>query len=413
MFLSVTMTLNGKRILLIISGGIAAYKSLELIRLIKKSGGDVRCILTNGGSQFITPLSVSSLSGEKCYTDLWSLTDEAEMGHIRLSREADLVVVAPASADIMARMAHGLANDLATTALLATNKPVMIAPAMNPCMWDNAATQDNISLLKKRGITVIEPAKGEMACGEEGTGRMTEAEDILKSISSFFLNDNKPLSGKNAVVTSGPTYEPIDPVRFVGNRSSGKQGHAVAIALAEAGANVTLVTGPVALPDPLNVKTIHVETARQMMDAVQASCPVDIAVCAAAVADWTIENPAPQKHKKGQSQPDMVFTENPDILKSLGHMDKRPEFIVGFAAETENLLENALKKLTSKNCDAIVANQVGGSDNPIFGQDETHIHWITKSVNEDHPALLKSEVAAMITDKIIDYFNKTKKDKAA
>lgn len=408
------MQLNDKRILLIISGGIAAYKSLELIRLIKKSGGAVRCILTNGGAQFITPLSVASLSGEKCYTDLWSLTDEAEMGHIRLSREADLVVVAPASADIMARMAHGLANDLATTALLATDKPVMVAPAMNPYMWENAATQANVTTLKQRGIRVIEPTNGEMACGEEGQGRMAEPDTILKSITDFFLTEPKPLAGKRAIVTSGPTYEPIDPVRFIGNRSSGKQGHAIAVALRDAGADVTLVTGPVALPDPVGVKTIHIETAKDMMAAVEQACPADIAVCAAAVADWAIQNPSDKKHKKGISQPDMIFTENPDILKTLGHMGvNRPSIVIGFAAETDNVVDYARKKLTSKNCDAIVGNQVGGTENPVFGQDKTAVHWITKTVHETYIDLLKSDVAVMITEKIIDHFETTRNKETA
>lgn len=414
MFLSNGMTLNGKRILLIISGGIAAYKSLELIRLIKKAGGEVRCILTEGGSRFITPLSVASLSGEKCYTDLWSLTDETEMGHIRLSREADLVVVAPASADIMAKLAHGMAGDLATTALLATNKPVMIAPAMNPCMWENTATQDNLAILKKRGIRVIDPASGEMACGEEGTGRMAEPEAILQSIAAFFLNDNqKPLAGKRAIVTSGPTYEPVDPVRFIGNRSSGRQGHAIAAALRDAGANVTLVTGPVSLPDPQGIATVHIETARQMLAAIDTALPADIAVCAAAVADWAIANPSPVKHKKGQSQPNMVFSENPDILKTLSNSDKRPGYVVGFAAETENTIENARKKLAAKGCDAIVANRVGDPDRPVFGENTTSVHWITKTVQEDYPDLSKSDVAAMICRKIAKYFNTAKKDHAA
>jgi len=405
------MPLKNKRILLIISGGIAAYKSLELIRMIRKSGGMVRCILTNGGEQFITPLSVTSLSGEKCYTDLWSLMDEIEMGHIRLSREADLVVVAPASADIMAKMTHGLANDLATTALLATDKPVMIAPAMNPCMWNNAATQANAALLKQRDIKIIEPEIGEMACGEEGQGRMAEAKTILEFITDFFGADLKPLTGKHAIVTSGPTYEPLDPVRFIGNRSSGKQGHAIAVALRDAGANVTLVTGSVAIPDPVGVTTIHVETAKEMMTAVKQACPVDIAVCAAAVADWAIQNPSDKKYKKTTSQPDIIFTENPDILQTLGRMDNRPDFIVGFAAETHDVMEHARKKLISKNCDAIIANQVGLKDNPVFGHDMTPVlYWITRTEEEGYQNILKSDIATMVTNKIIQYFT-TKENK--
>lgn len=397
--------MDNKRILLIISGGIAAYKALELIRLIKKDGGHVRCILTSGGQKFITPLSVASLSGEKCYTDLFSLDDESEMGHIRLSREADLVVVAPASADIIGKMAHGLCNDLATTTLMATDKPVIIAPAMNPCMFENKTLQDNLTILKSRGIHVIAPDHGDMACGETGQGRLPAPETILKHIQDFFLKD-KPLAGKHAVVTSGPTYEPIDPVRFLGNRSSGKQGHAIACALRDAGANVTLVTGPTALPDPSGMTTLHIETAQDMADTVSAVIRTDIAVCAAAVADYGVEA-SPQKQKKSERKGglDIRFKTNPDILHMLSSRKNRPAIVVGFAAETENLIDHAREKLNRKMCDAIVANQVGTGDHPVFGQDDTTVHWITKTVSETYAGVTKTEVAAMITRKITAFFD--------
>ena len=406
------MDLQNKRILLIISGGIAAYKSLELIRLIKKSGGHVRCILTNGGAQFVTPLSVSALSGEKCYTNLWDLDDESEMGHIRLSREADLIMVAPASADIIGKMAQGLCNDLATTAIMATDKPVMIAPAMNPYMYENAALQDNLNTLKRRKIQIIEPACGEMACGETGQGRMPEATILLNHINDFFLTE-KPLIGKTAIVTSGPTYEPIDPVRFIGNRSSGKQGHAIATALIESGAHVTYITGPTSLPHPKNCTVIEIETATQMMEAVEQSLPVDMAVCAAAVADYgVIASENKQKKAANKDGLDIQFTANPDILKTIANQIKRPDFVVGFAAETIDLIANATKKIHSKNCDAIVANNVG--DEQVFGHDMTSVHWITQSVNETYTSLSKSDVAVMIVNKIITHMGTQKpKDKAA
>ena len=288
--------LENKKILLIISGGIAAYKSLELIRLIRKSGGDVKVVLTKGGSQFVTPLSVASLSENKVYTDLWSLTDETEMGHIRLSRENDLIVIAPASADLMAKMAHGLANDLASTTLLASDKPILIAPAMNPMMWSHPATQDNISTLKERGVSMIGPDQGSMACGETGTGRMSEPEVIFDSIKDFFFD--QPLKGRKAIVTAGPTYEPLDPVRFLGNRSSGKQGYAIASALSRAGADVTLISGPTHLASPEGVNTLRIETAQDMLKSAIETLPADICICAAAVSDWTAAEPQGQKIKK-------------------------------------------------------------------------------------------------------------------
>ncbi len=392
--------LNDKRILLIISGGIAAYKSLELIRLIRKAGGHVRCILTAGGQRFITPLSVASLSGDQCYTDLWSLKDEAEMGHIRLSREADLVVVAPASADFIARIAHGHADDLASTAILATDKPVMIAPAMNVRMWENAATQDNIRLLEQRGIHRIGPDDGDMACGECGAGRMVEAEDILKSITDFFIT-GKPLAGLSALVTSGPTYEPLDPVRFIGNRSSGKQGHAIAAALAERGANVTLVTGPVNLPDPVGVKVIHVETAQQMLDSCTSALPADIAICAAAVSDWASAEPRTQKIKKnGKSiPPDLKLKENPDILATISRPGpRRPKLVIGFAAETENLLEAAKEKCRTKGCDWIIANDVAAHE--VFGADQNRVFFLNSETAEEWPEMSKKDVAEMLCNQI-------------
>jgi phosphopantothenoylcysteine decarboxylase/phosphopantothenate--cysteine ligase len=404
--------LTGKKILLIISGGIAAYKSLELIRGLKKSGASVRCIMTQGGQQFVTPLSVAALTEEPVYTDLFSLKDETEMGHIRLSREADLILVAPASANIMAQMAHGLAEDLASTTLLATNRPVIIAPAMNPMMWQHQATQDNIQTLKSRGIEMIGPAEGDMACGETGTGRMSEPDTILMAITNYF-HGNKPLAGLNALVTSGPTYEPIDPVRFIGNRSSGKQGHAIAAALAQAGAAVTLVTGPVNLGDPDGVQTIHINTAQEMLNVCESSLPVDITICAAAVSDWRAKIPADQKIKKDDSKapPAMELTENPDILKTISTHKNRPQLVIGFAAETENLIENAKIKLTKKSCDWILANNV--KENDIFGKEDNHVTLVTKDHTDEWPRSDKETIARDIVQKIVQYFGNTQITQAA
>lgn len=404
------MDLRGKSILLIISGGIAAYKALELIRLIRKNRGNVRCILTKGGEEFITPLSVASLSENECYTDLWSLKDETEMGHIRLSRESDLVVIAPASANLIGQMAGGLAQDLASTALLANNKPVLMAPAMNHEMWNDPATQANIQKLKDSGIMQVGPTEGDMACGEFGMGRMAEPDDILSAIITHFEKD-KPLAGYKALVTSGPTYEPIDPVRFIGNRSSGKQGHAIAQELADAGAAVTLVTGPVAIPDPHGVETIHIETAADMLAASQDSGPFDIAVCAAAVSDWRVESTSASKIKKAGSPPTLELTENPDILATVAGADNRPKLVIGFAAETDNVLGNAKTKIDKKGCDMILANDVSGDR--VFGQDETHINLLTKTTHEDWGVLSKTAVAKELTTRIIqELANKTLKDAA-
>ncbi len=396
--------LNGKKILLIISGGIAAYKSLELIRLMKKAGASVRCIVTHGGTQFVTPLSVAALSEEQVYTDLFSLKDESEMGHIRLSREADLIIVVPASANLIAQMAYGLAEDLASTTLLASNRPIMICPAMNPMMWEHTATQENLNTLEKRGINILSPADGEMACGETGTGRMREPEEIFEAALDHFQKD-KPLAGKKAIVTSGPTYEPIDPVRFIGNRSSGKQGHAIARALSNAGADVTLISGPVSLPDPYGLKTIHVQTATEMLNACQSALPADIAVCVAAVSDWRVKETATQKIKKQKDDvpPSLELIENPDILKTLSNHQNRPALVIGFAAETQNMMDNAQEKLTRKNCDWIIANNV--SENDSFGNDTNKVTLImSQDQHIDFEHADKSTIARDITDEIVKYF---------
>lgn len=397
--------LSGKKILLIISGGIAAYKALELIRELKKSGASVRCIITNGGKQFITPLSVAALTEENVYDDLWSLKDETEMGHIRLSREADLVLVAPASANLIAQMTHGLAEDLASTTLLATNRPVMICPAMNLMMWHHQATQDNIVTLKTRGIQIIEPAAGDMACGETGVGRLPEPQDILNQVILFFQN-NKPLAGLKSMVTSGPTYEAIDPVRFIGNRSSGKQGHAIAQSLSDMGASVTLISGPVNIPDPKGVQTIHVESAQAMLDACENTLPTDIAICAAAVSDWRVDTYAENKIKKGASKtpPALNLVETPDILKTISTHKKRPQLVIGFAAETQNLIDNAKNKLSTKSCDWIVANSV--AEGQTFGADENRVYLVKHNDISEWPKADKKAIANDLVQEIVEFFNK-------
>lgn len=405
--------LQGKTILLAISGGIAAYKALELIRLIRKDGGHVRCILTAGGAQFITPLSVSSLSEHPCYTDLFSLKDESEMGHIRLSREADLIVVAPASAHMIAKIAHGLCDDLATATLLAADKQILLAPAMNHMMWTNAATQDNMATLRRRGMLFCGPETGDMACGEHGLGRMGEPAAILAAIRDFFTAA-RPLAGLSALVTSGPTYEPLDPVRFIGNRSSGKQGHAIAATLAQAGATVTLITGPVALPPPAGVKTIAVETAAQMLSAVQSALPAAIAVCAAAVSDWRAAEAAPHKLKKqsGQPPPAIALAENPDILATIArHPHQRPRLVIGFAAETQDLVAAAQKKRLAKNCDWIIGNDVATDD--VFGADDNRVTLITAQGTEEWPKAGKDEVARRLVTAIAAHFTNDSRARAA
>jgi len=400
------MDLQGRRILLIISGGIAAFKSLDLIRRLREQGATVRCVLTKGGAQFVTPLSVSALSEEKVYQDIFSLTDEAEMGHINLSREADLLVVAPASADIMARMASGLASDLATTALLATDKPVMVVPAMNVRMWEHAATQANIETLRSRGVMCVGPVEGNMACGEHGYGRMSEVEDVVAAIVAHLAPRPGALVGRRAIVTSGPTHEAIDPVRYIANRSSGKQGHAIAAALAREGADTVLVSGPTALPDPAGVTMVKVETARDMLAACENALPAEIAVCVAAVADWRVADAAAQKLKKnGGGPPPLELSENPDILRTLAKAgNKRPSLVIGFAAETENVVANAQAKCKNKNTDWILANDVS-PDTGTFGGDANTIHLVdgTDSV-ESWPTMTKDEVADRLVSRIGGHF---------
>jgi phosphopantothenoylcysteine decarboxylase / phosphopantothenate---cysteine ligase len=399
-----TYTLHKRIILLIIAGGIAAYKSLDLIRKLREQGATVRVILTKGGAEFITALSVTSLSGEPVFTDMFSATDEQKFGHINLSRDADLIVVAPATANLMARMAHGLADDLASTVLLASDKPVMIAPAMNVMMWRHAATQANVATLRKRGIDFIGPAKGSLACGEEGDGRMADVAEILSAIQALFAKLG-PLSGKRALVTSGPTYEPLDPVRFIGNRSSGKQGHAIAAEMARQGADVVLVTGPVVLPDPVGVKAIHVDTAREMLAASEAEGAFDIAVCAAAVGDWRPAEEAQEKMKKGTAKPVVHLTENPDILATLSKAGKkRPQLVIGFAAETGDAVLHAKAKFERKGCDWIVANEVGNGK--AFGKDDNEVtllrHDAKGNLTADAwPAQSKDNIARQLVGEIV------------
>ncbi|MGC2199702.1 MAG: bifunctional phosphopantothenoylcysteine decarboxylase/phosphopantothenate--cysteine ligase CoaBC [Stellaceae bacterium] len=392
--------LQDRRILLIISGGIAAYKNLELIRRLRERGAAVRCIMTAAAKHFVTPLSVASLSEDKVYDDLWSLTDESEMGHIRLSREADLVVVAPASADLIARMAAGLADDLATTALLASDKTVLIAPTMNAMMWAHPATQANLATLTARGIKRVGPGSGDLACGEVGSGRMAEPPEIIAAIEQLLVSDTS-LAGRRALVTSGPTREPIDPVRYISNHSSGKQGHAIAAALAALGAETVLVSGPTQESTPARVKLVPVETATQMLAACEAALPVDVAVMAAAVADWRVETAALHKLKKdGAGPPVLRLAENPDILSRIAqHRNDRPALVIGFAAETEEVVENARRKLQRKGCDWILANDVSAGTG-TFGGDHNTIHLVEAQGIEDWPVMTKSEVAARLAERI-------------
>jgi phosphopantothenoylcysteine decarboxylase/phosphopantothenate--cysteine ligase len=398
---------TGKRVLLIVGGGIAAYKSLELVRLLRKRGVAVRAVLTKAGEEFVTPLSLSALTEDKVYGELFSLTDEAEMGHIQLSRSADLIVVAPATADLLAKMRAGLANDLASTLLLATDTDVLAAPAMNVRMWTHAATQENVRVLKERGIAFIGPDEGDMACGEYGPGRMAEPEAIAEAVMARLDPAAKPLAGKRAVVTSGPTYEPIDPVRYIANRSSGKQGHAIAAALAAAGAEVTLVTGPTREPDPAGVTVKHIETAREMLAGVEKALPADIAIFAAAVADWRVASEAGQKLKMDGSGkvPALAMTENPDILKTISGLDgQRPALVVGFAAETEKVVQHATEKRARKGCDWILANDVSPATG-TFGGEANTIHLITGAGSEDWPKLTKKEVAEKLAARIVEQFS--------
>ena len=402
-------------ILLVVGGGIAAYKALEVARRLQDHNLRVTGLMTKGAEQFITPLSLAALTESKVYTDLFSLTDEAEMGHIRLAREADLILVVPATANLMARVAQGFASDLASTVMLATEAPILMAPAMNPVMWNNPATQANRRILAERGIEFIGPVAGDTACGEFGSGRMSDPENIVHAVLEALPTLStltclaKPLAGRHAIVTSGPTYEPIDSVRFIANRSSGKQGHAIAAALAAKGADVTLVSGPVAIDDPENVTMIRVETAAEMMAACTNALPADIAVCAAAVSDWRVTAPQQHKIKKhkdggtdkvaGSSVPILELTENPDILAALSSHVNRPRVVVGFAAETRDLIANAQDKLTHKGCDMIVANHIASDGSPnVFGSDENTAYLLSKQGREEWPAMPKSELAQRLVE---------------
>lgn len=386
------------RVLLIISGSIAAYKSLDLIRLLKNERVNVRVILTAGGAQFVTPLSCASLSNEPVHTDLFSLTDETEMGHIRLAREADFVVIAPASADLIAKAALGHANDLASTTLLTTTAPLLFAPAMNVEMWNHLATQTNVAILKERGAQFIGPEEGELACGEVGLGKMTEPSVICAVILQKLFGE-RPLKGLKALITAGPTHEPIDPVRYLSNTSSGKQGYAIAEALLQSGADVTLISGPTALPSPTEATLIPVQTAEEMWKATVNQLPVDLAICTAAVVDWRLDSIAPHKLKKEDGHSHLNLKPNIDILESLATHQKRPRLLIGFAAETENLVENAQSKLSK--CDWIIANNVSEG---IFGADDTQVHWITPHAHEIWPQCSKKEVAARLVSYITGVF---------
>ena len=412
--------LNGKRILLIVAGGIAAFKAQELIRLLRKRGAAVRCLLTEAGAKFVTPLSLQALTEDRVYSDLFSLTDESEMGHIQLSRDADLLVVAPATANILARMASGLADDLASTVLLATDKPVLVAPAMNVRMWTHAATAANVATLKQRGIVFVGPNDGVMACNEFGPGRLSEPEEIAAAVERLLAPKAQPpkehpLAGKRAVVTSGPTREAIDPVRYISNHSSGKQGHAIASALAALGADVTLVSGPVMLADPAGLHTVHVDSADQMLAACLAAGAMDIAVCAAAVADWKVAQPSGAKIKKkpGAAPPAFELAPNPDILATLSKAGpQRPALVVGFAAETENLVANAIDKRQRKGCDWIVANDVSPATG-TFGGERNTVHLISAAGVEDWPTLAKDDVAKRLAGRVALHFGQPPKAEAA
>ncbi|GLS31791.1 phosphopantothenoylcysteine decarboxylase / phosphopantothenate--cysteine ligase [Mesorhizobium albiziae] len=396
------MILSGKRILLIIGGGIAAYKSLDLIRRLRERGASVRAVMTSAAQEFVTPLSVGALTADRVFSDLFDRNDEHDIGHIRLSREADLLVVAPATADLMAKLANGHANDLASTVLLATDKKVLMAPAMNPRMWSHAATRRNRATLEKDGIAFVGPARGEMAeSGEAGEGRMSEPLEIVAAIEMLLDAQPRPLSGKKIIVTSGPTHEPIDPVRYIANRSSGKQGHAIAAALAKLGADVRLVSGPVAIADPSGVKTVHVESAQEMRDAVEQLLPADAAVFVAAVADWRTENAAGEKIKKvaDKGPPALQMVENPDILAGVGHHKQRPYLVVGFAAETQDVLKNAQAKLKKKGADFIVANDVS-HEGGVMGGDRNRVRIVSKSDIDEWPDLTKEAVAERLADLI-------------
>ena len=407
--------MSDKRILLIIGGGIAAYKSLELIRELARRGIASRCIVTKGGQEFVTPLSVSALSGEKVFTELFDLDDESDMGHIQLSRSADLVVVCPATADLMAKAANGLANDLASTALLATDKPVLMVPAMNVRMWEHAATQRNVETLRGDGVEVMAPDEGAMACGEFGPGRLPEPlaiadriEEKLKGGAVLYGLERKPLAGRHALVTAGPTREPLDPVRFLSNHSSGKQGYAIAGALAAARARVTLVSGPVSLPVPPGVDLVPIETARDMLDASEAALPADVFISVAAVADWRPSQAAAKKMKlkegEGDPHPTLELSENPDILATLSRKKKRrPRLVIGFAAETHDVEDLAVAKLKRKRCDWIVANDVSGD---VMGGAMNQVSLVTRAgIDARWPRMTKEDVAVRLVARIFEEFD--------
>jgi phosphopantothenoylcysteine decarboxylase/phosphopantothenate--cysteine ligase len=395
-----TSPLGGRTILLVVGGGIAAYKSLDLIRRLRERGAAVRCILTAGAQRFITPLAAAGISGQRAHTNLFDREDEAEIGHIRLARDADLVVVAPATANLMARMAGGHADDLASTVLLATTLPILVAPAMNVRMWLHPATQRNLALLRADGVRVVGPNDGPMAEAETGPGRMSEPLEIVAAAEAA-LAPSGPLAGRRVVVTSGPTHEPIDPVRYIANRSSGRQGHAIARAAAEAGADVTLVSGPVAIPDPPGVRTVRVESAREMLAAVEAALPAEIGIFAAAVADWRVDRPADQKMKKdGRGLPALALVENPDILATVArHDERRPALVVGFAAETEKVVDHARAKLARKGCDLIVANDVS-PEGGVMGGERNTVHLVSADGVETWPTLPKDEVARRLVARL-------------
>ena len=401
--------LHGKRILLVIAGGISAYKCLDLIRRLREHGAEMRCILTRAGAEFVTPLSVETLAGQAVYTDTLALTEDSEIAHIRLGQEADLVVVAPATADIMAKMAHGIADDLATSTLIAADKPTLLAPAMNTRMWRHPATERNRARLEADGVSFVGPNDGPLAEGESGPGRMAEVPEIVAAIVDVLGARTGPLAGLRVLVTSGPTHEPIDPVRFLGNRSSGKQGHAIATACAEAGADVLLVSGPTAEAAPEGVETVRIETAEQMLAACERGLPADIAICAAAVSDWRAASPQERKIKKGRDKRALTLelAENPDILVTLSAPGpERPRLVIGFAAETEDVEANAAAKLEAKGCDWILANRV--AEGAVFGDDENVIHLLTRPDGggtpavERWPRMSKAEVAARLVQRIAD-----------
>lgn len=400
--------LDNKKILLIVSGGIAAYKCPDLVRRLRQRAARVRCVLTNGGAEFVTPLALGAVSEDKVYQDLFSLTDEDEMGHIRLSREADLVLVAPATANILAKMAHGIADDLASTVLMASDKPILCAPAMNVRMWENPATLENLATLAKRGVGFIGPEEGDMACGEWGLGRMSEPDQIADAVEEFFRQE-LPLNGIRSLVTSGPTLEAIDPVRYLANRSSGKQGHAIATALSRLGAATTLVSGPSHQPDPVGVKMVKVETAVQMLDACESTLPVDVAILAAAVSDWRVETAEISKIKKGSDKkpPALTLVENPDILATLSAVgNARPRLVIGFAAETDDVIANATQKRAKKGCDWIVANDVK-PETGTFGGDANTVHLITEDGVEDWPTQSKAAVAERLAERVVETLTAT------